>query len=325
MEKWFGRDASTAQIRLSHQHILETPPTSAAILPMVIALTRRPFVRPLSIGESDSELKAFFDLIFHGGYAPPTYKLVVQNILKLSDEGRQNVRQQLRELLAEGILPSIAGDIWSEGGIALLGILVYWVDCEMNLHEKLLGAIPFSDVRHTGYEIGEATKVCCADMGVGVYTDSTKDCVEDTVKDSVHCTVSDSASNIVNGWNTFDGHECNDHLLALCVHAYLDTPGVKEVFRKLRGMTTHFNHSQAIQMYDVEHTVKAGNAMDNPDGSKYGDHKQATHHATICLELPVIGRLLHSLNVDTAVKWEVKLSLSGPTWLSTPVRTCTTQ
>ncbi|KAK3241935.1 hypothetical protein CYMTET_48342 [Cymbomonas tetramitiformis] len=84
-------------------------------------------------------------------------------------------------------------------------------------------------------------------------------------------------------------------------------------------------------MYDVEHTVKASNAMDNPDGSKYGDHKlsciewqavikesayilhaphaavmllQATHHATICLDLPVIGRLLHRLNVDTAVKWE---------------------
>ncbi|KAK3241936.1 hypothetical protein CYMTET_48343 [Cymbomonas tetramitiformis] len=131
----------------------------------------------------------------------------------------------------------------------------------MNLHEKLLGAIPFSDVRHTGYEIGEATKVCCADMGDGVYTDSTKDCVEDTVKDSVHCTVSDSASNIVNGWNTFDGHECNDHLLALCVHAYLDTPGVKEVFRKLRGMTTHFNHSVIGQkfLHECQNLYKLNN------------------------------------------------------------------
>eukprot|EP00854_Cymbomonas_tetramitiformis_P024756 gene24756-biopygen25595 len=223
--------------------------------------------RPLSLGEADTELRAIFDLIFHGGYKPPSYKLLVA-------------------LIAEGILPSIAGDIWSEGGVALLGILVYWLDDEFGYHEKLLGGIHFSEVRHTGDEIIKATKTSCAAMGIGEYVEKGELVGSDIVAENVHCTVSDSAANIVNGWQVFNGHECNDHLLALCVHAYLDTPGVKEVFRKLRGMATHFSHSVIGQkclhdcqearskcMYDVEHAVKASTAQDNPDGSKYKDHK----------------------------------------------------
>ncbi|KAK3259844.1 hypothetical protein CYMTET_31173 [Cymbomonas tetramitiformis] len=45
------------------------------------------------------------------------------------------------------------------------------------------------------------------------------------------------------GWKCFDGHECTDHTLALVVRAFLEHPVVKKVFSKLRGMTTHFNHS----------------------------------------------------------------------------------
>ncbi|KAK3284424.1 hypothetical protein CYMTET_7925 [Cymbomonas tetramitiformis] len=86
---------------------------------------------------------------------------------------------------------------------------------------------------------------------------------------------------------------------------------------------------QAIQVYDAEHTVKASTAMDNPDGSKYRDHKlsctarqavkessnimhapqgavkllKATYHVTVSIVLPVIGRLLHILHPDTVVKW----------------------
>ncbi|KAK3269978.1 hypothetical protein CYMTET_21600 [Cymbomonas tetramitiformis] len=193
---------------------------------------------------------------------------------------------KLVALIAEGILPSIAGDIWSEGGVALLGILVYWLDDEFGYHEKLLGGIHFSEVRHTGDEIIKATKTSCAAMGIGEYVEKGELVGSDIVAENVHCTVSDSAANIVNGWQVFNGHECNDHLLALCVHAYLDTPGVKEVFRKLRGMATHFSHSVIGQkclhdcqearskcMYDVEHAVKASTAQDNPDGSKYKDHK----------------------------------------------------
>ncbi|KAK3234342.1 hypothetical protein CYMTET_55406 [Cymbomonas tetramitiformis] len=171
----------------------------------------------------------------------------------ISDEKRDELHKKsyLAALLAEGIMPSIAGDLWSEGGIAIFGILVYWIDKGMVLHEKLLSAVPFSDVRHTGLEIERSTKESLSDMGVGEYTldqlgsaDSGETSITvDTVKDFVHSTTSDSASNMISGWGCFDGHECNCHLLALCVLVFLTSDGVKEAFTKLRGMTTHFNHS----------------------------------------------------------------------------------
>ncbi|KAK3246057.1 hypothetical protein CYMTET_44395 [Cymbomonas tetramitiformis] len=152
--------------------------------------------------------------------------------------------QSLKALLEEGILPSIGGDVWSQGGISIFGILVYWLDKDFNYHERLLGAIPFSNVRHTGDELEKATKTACADFGLGEYCQA-GDNIEaaDTVTDYIHGTVSDNASIIVSGWNCFDGHECCDHTLALVVKGFLEHPVVKKVFSKLRGMTAHFNHS----------------------------------------------------------------------------------
>ncbi|KAK3249054.1 hypothetical protein CYMTET_41509 [Cymbomonas tetramitiformis] len=99
----------------------------------------------------------------------------------------------------------------------------------------------FSDVRHTADELLLATKRACALMGLGAFIEG--DSPVDTVADFSHATTSDSANNIVCGWKCFDGHECNCHTIALAVIKYLESPGVAKVFKKLRGMTTHFNHS----------------------------------------------------------------------------------
>ncbi|KAK3268142.1 hypothetical protein CYMTET_23336 [Cymbomonas tetramitiformis] len=65
-----------------------------------------------------------------------------------------------------------------------------------------------------------------------------------TVAENVHCTVSENASNIVSCWNCFDGHECADHTaIALLAKVFLEHATIALVFKKLRGMTTHFNHS----------------------------------------------------------------------------------
>ncbi|KAK3284046.1 hypothetical protein CYMTET_8279 [Cymbomonas tetramitiformis] len=115
-------------------------------------------------------------------------------------------------------------------------------------------------VRHTGPELEEATKKACASMGIGVFSevvargDEEEELRVDIVSDSVHCTVSDNASNIVNGWTCFDGHECADHTIALAVKAFLEQQRVKKVFSKLRGMTGYFNHSiiGAKLLYDCQ-------------------------------------------------------------------------
>ncbi|KAK3288288.1 hypothetical protein CYMTET_4228 [Cymbomonas tetramitiformis] len=213
--------------------------------------------RPLTLPERDVEFREIFAEIFRGCYTPPTYQQVLDNICALSAEGQTRLVTAIRDLLEEGILPSIAGDIWSEGGIAIFGILVYYVDANFVLHEKLVAAIPFSSVRHTGFELELATKRACAIMGIGKFVElleERENAGEDTVADTVHCTVSDNASNIVNGWLCFDGHECNDHTLALIVMEFLSQTAVKRVFKKLRGMTGHFNHSVlgAKLLYDCE-------------------------------------------------------------------------
>ncbi|KAK3273198.1 hypothetical protein CYMTET_18554 [Cymbomonas tetramitiformis] len=206
--------------------------------------------RPLTLPEKDVEFRDIFEEIFRGGYTPPSYQIVVDTILTLSVEGKRNVMAALAAVLSEGILPSIGGDIWSQGGIAIFGVLVYWIDKEFKYHERLVGAIPFSSVRHTGPELEVVTKRACASLGIGKYevladTDAELGIVKtDTVAEYIHCTVSDNASNIViSGWNCFDGHECVDHTIALTVKAYLEQTCVKKVFAKLRGMTGHFNHS----------------------------------------------------------------------------------
>ena len=132
-----------------------------------------------------------------------------------------------------GILPSIGGDIWSQSGASLFGILVYWLDEFFEVHENLLAAIPFPSVSHTGEELEKATKEACRDIGLGEYREASLENEHteamDTVTDFVHATCSDNASNIVNGWKCFDGHECCDHPIALTVKTVLEHPVIKKV------------------------------------------------------------------------------------------------
>ncbi|KAK3254091.1 hypothetical protein CYMTET_36682 [Cymbomonas tetramitiformis] len=202
--------------------------------------------RPLSLPEHDQEFRDIFDFIFKGNYVPPSLKFVLHNVLLLSAEGKQRVMASLRDLLAEGILPSIGGDVWSQSGASIFGILVYWLDKEFVVHEKCLAAIPFSSVRHTAEELEKATKVACADLGLGEYELVVGEegvIGVDTVSDHIHAMCSANGSNMTAGWKCFDGHECTDHTLALVVRAFLEHPVAKKMFCKLRGMTTHFNHS----------------------------------------------------------------------------------
>ncbi|KAK3241847.1 hypothetical protein CYMTET_48412 [Cymbomonas tetramitiformis] len=253
-------------------------------------------------------------------------QLVVHHILALSAEGKERLAEKLKVLLEEGIMPSIGGDIWSQGEYV------------------------------AGGDVDVAPSV-------------------DTVSDFIHATCSDNASNIVSGWTCFDGHECADHTIALTVKTFLEQPGVKKVFMKLRGMTTHFNHSvigakllkqcqdrhkmpeskppqdndtrsnwggayhQAVwhfrnqvgvQIYDVENPKKAATAVPNPDGSVYKSHQlvghewdivresmyilmyakhavdllQGTKYVTASLFYPVAGRLGYIAHEDTCLKYE---------------------
>eukprot|EP00854_Cymbomonas_tetramitiformis_P034161 gene34161-biopygen17026 len=142
----------------------------------------------------------------HKKYTLPTYKLAVQNIIKLSVDGLSKVRSEIAELKEEGILPSIAGDIWGEGTVSLLGILGYYITKDFVYKQRVLGPIPVGGVRHAGDEIMTATKKACAHVGIGTFSttllssdedEDTADTVvvlKDTVCESVHTTTSDQGA-----------------------------------------------------------------------------------------------------------------------------------
>ncbi|KAK3273462.1 hypothetical protein CYMTET_18297 [Cymbomonas tetramitiformis] len=147
------------------------------------------FRRPLSLPEHATEFRDIFDYIFKGQYIPPTAKIIMQNVLLLSAEGKQRVMESLRLLLEEGILPSLGGDVWSQGGISIFGILVYWLDDEFVLHERLLAALPFSSVSHTADELEKAAKLACAEFGIGKFVEAAGDVLPiDKICDFIHVT-----------------------------------------------------------------------------------------------------------------------------------------
>ena len=137
-----------------------------------------------------------------------------------------------------------AGDIWSDGAISLFGILGYSISSTWKYSEFLVAAIPFSAVSHTGKQIMRSTKQALADACIGEFDESVSP-KTDTVFDNVHASTSDSASNMKSGWTDVEGHECVDHMLALSVlNAFLKNfDAIHKVYKKIKGMTSHWNHS----------------------------------------------------------------------------------
>lgn len=82
--------------------------------------------RPLSLAE-DKEYRELWTMVMKGSYTPPCHKLVMSNVLQLSGEGQKNVFKVVMSLRAVGIKPALAGDIWSDRGVSILGMTLYYM------------------------------------------------------------------------------------------------------------------------------------------------------------------------------------------------------
>jgi hypothetical protein len=83
---------------------------------------------------------------------------MLQVLRELRTESLLIVRKEVVKLQADNIEPSFSTDIWSENGIALLGMLVHFIDGEFVLREMALRASPMSTLAHTGANIKELSK-----------------------------------------------------------------------------------------------------------------------------------------------------------------------
>ena len=134
--------------------------------------------------------------------------------------------------------PSAAYDLWSEGGVALLGGCLYVIDRNFNYRELLGSAHPFSGVAHTGIEITNAVKVDLAGYGIGRFTSS-----EDTVAQSLHKAVLDNGSNMVSGLSCFESSRCVDHTGQRSVLKFFEVPANAAVRSKTRWIASHHRRS----------------------------------------------------------------------------------
>ena len=100
---------------------------------------------------------------------------------------------------------------------------MYGIDEEFVYHERLVGAIPFYNKRHTGDNILKATKECLQKYGCPW--------------DKIIARVSDSGSNMKKAMASLDGFSCSAHALELGVHKFTEAPHMKASLDKTKAIT----------------------------------------------------------------------------------------
>ena len=119
---------------------------------------------------------------------------------------------------AEGLKVSIAGDIVSSRDLSILAITGYATmegfgserkfcrQCPLVIEEKVLAAVKFNTMNHTGDNILQLTRDELKQIGLeDLYVDVFRKC-------------SDGASNMKRGWGGFEGgkNSCAIHKLERC-------------------------------------------------------------------------------------------------------------
>ena len=189
--------------------------------------------RAFTIGE-DPELQDVFNVAMRGAYKPPCHLLVKSNVLLLSGEGQKKLFDINTSLRAEGIKVAVAGDIWSDRGVSLLGLCQYFISADWEIVELVLAASPFGE-RHTAENICEKTRAACVKAGLS-----------NDVVSSVFFPVSDNAANMIAAWRFFGRGPCAVHTGQLSATVFLEHEEIEPTRTKCRGMTTHFSFCTGI-------------------------------------------------------------------------------
>ena len=189
--------------------------------------------RPFSICES-AEFHDLFNVAMRGAYTPPCHKIVKSNVLLLSGEGQKKLFDVNTSLRAQGIKVAMAGDIWSDRGVSLLGLCEYYISADWEIVALVLAASPFNE-RHTAENICEKTRAACIKAGLS----------NDLVS-SIFFPVSDNAANMIAAWTGFGRSPCAVHTGQLSAEVFLDHEEIEPTRTKCRGMTTHFSFCTGI-------------------------------------------------------------------------------
>ena len=192
---------------------------------------------------STTGFKAMMSTATNGSYDGCCDKTVRQHVVAMGMEGKEECTVFHSELLADNIKPAASGDLWSKNGTALFGLVSHGIRrtsapqedgsvvVKWKMVEKLAGAVPCSDRRHTGEYIGELSNAAWAAAGIVKPTEE------------IFARICDNGSNMIKGWKDGFLVPCADHTQELSVNLYTKHPRLAATFDKGRGIVGYFNSS----------------------------------------------------------------------------------
>eukprot|EP00731_Ephydatia_muelleri_P003883 Em0002g59a len=85
--------------------------------------------RPLTLVERDTELRDVFLELSGGRFDGCSHHEIQKHLLQMVAVGTKCLKQQISDLVHDGLQLALAADFWSDGtDCALLGVFLYWID-----------------------------------------------------------------------------------------------------------------------------------------------------------------------------------------------------
>lgn len=168
-----------------------------------------------------------------GLYQPPDQQALARGQKRQATKGQQVAKEWVLRAKSEGRKISIAGDIWTDGEISILAVMGYIIFDGWIWSRQVLAVVEFSKIRHTGSHIKKQTSDSLKEVGMA------------DAFDEVWRKVSDAGSNMVNGWNGFDGgnQTCADHKIERSTALYVLEPEIKAMSTKRHKAAKHMKYS----------------------------------------------------------------------------------
>jgi hypothetical protein len=189
--------------------------------------------RPHTLYELDEDLQDALLDATDGAFCGIDHHNVRSCMLDMSELGMARVKKVNEWLFKQGRAPVLAGDVWSEGEVALLGLTQYHIDEEWVMVEYAVDAAPIGKVSHTGTMLCETTRISLLQAGYP----------QENPLDWPFLAISDNGANMACGWDCFAQAFCTAHTGELSANRYLEHPRIAEVVKKLKGQTKHFSQS----------------------------------------------------------------------------------
>lgn len=104
---------------------------------------------PLTSGESPW-MQNFLLEVSKGSYTRPSYTTVRALVTAFAQEGKNEAKRFVSRARQDGRKLSLTGDLWSDDGTGLFGIVGHYIDEDWKIQSKLLGLISCGHMHHTG-------------------------------------------------------------------------------------------------------------------------------------------------------------------------------